>query len=575
MATSGIIQTSTYTWTAGDGNKKSIYYTAEWERTAYSIVDNTSTVKFTIKAVKSTSTWGVNEKKIKLTLDGEEIYYRGGTVSRKASATVAEVTRVINHNADGNKSFALYLELAVGGSDNPNKSAGGSFSLDWIPRQSPIGSSTAEVVVNGTNRHTISWTPYVSSYSHKATWSIGSYSSTQTIAAGTNSASLAIPKDWLRAIPSATSGTATVKLETYSGSTLIGSAQSKTFVIKTAGSETPNCSISASDANGYYGKIAAYIINQSKIMVDVSGITYQYGASLKSIAVTIGTTTYTGTATSVTAQSNINAASTAVKVVLTDSRGYTVTKTLTVTAYAYVLPALSLSINRYHNNNGTYEHDDEGEYGRVVYTASITQIGSNALQNVKIDWVASDGSGSGTRTLTTMDGDIYVACDTEKVFTFTLTVTDKLNTVVYRKQLSSAVTIMDIIAGGDGVCFGGVATHHEQFDIRWPVALHGGIVTDKRLGENVDFNNITEVGVYGCASDTTFQTMANKPPTTNAGTLYVINAFAQPVLRPTLGTYCYFVQLYIDWTGRLFSRYLWSNPAGTNSFGQWRSFSYT
>lgn len=480
MATSGIIQTSTYTWTAGDGNKKSIYYTAEWERTAYSIVDNTSTVKFTIKAVKSTSTWGVNEKKIKLTLDGEEIYYRGGTVSRKASATVAEVTKVINHNADGNKSFALYLELAVGGSDNPNKSASGSFSLDWIPRQSPIGNSTAEVVVNGSNKQTISWTPYVASYNHKVTWSIGTYSYSQDLTNGKSTASYAIPKDWLRSIPSATSGTATVKLETFDGSTQIGSASTQTFVIKCAGNENPNCSISASDVNGFYGKIAAYIINQSKIKVDVTGIAYQYGASMKSVAVTIGTTTYTGTATSVTAQSNINAASTAVTVVLTDSRGYTVTKNLTVTAYAYVLPSLSLSINRYHKNGDSYEHDDEGEYGRVVYTASVTQIGNNALQNVKIDWVAAGGSGSGTRTLTSMDGDIYVVCDTEKVYTFTLTITDKLNTVVYKKQLSSAMTIMDIIRGGNGVCFGGVAIKPNTFDVRWPI--EGAI---KTMGDNV------------------------------------------------------------------------------------------
>ena len=53
-------------------------------------------------------------------------------------------------------------------------------------------------------------TAYNSAYTHKVTWKFGSYTATQSIAAGTAYASYTIPLSWLAAIPNATSGAATV-----------------------------------------------------------------------------------------------------------------------------------------------------------------------------------------------------------------------------------------------------------------------------------------------------------------------------------------------------------------------------
>ena len=49
---------------------------------------------------------------------------------------------------------------------------------------------------------------------HKVVWKFGSYSATQSIAAGATYASYTIPLSWLSAIPNATSGAATATLET-------------------------------------------------------------------------------------------------------------------------------------------------------------------------------------------------------------------------------------------------------------------------------------------------------------------------------------------------------------------------
>ena len=60
---------------------------------------------------------------------------------------------------------------------------------------------------------TLNITAYNSAYTHKVTWSFGSYSQVQNLAAGATSASYTIPLSWLNTIPSSTSGTAYVSLE--------------------------------------------------------------------------------------------------------------------------------------------------------------------------------------------------------------------------------------------------------------------------------------------------------------------------------------------------------------------------
>lgn len=72
--------------------------------------------------------------------------------------------------------------------------------------------------VDAGNEAKINIGAYNSTYTHKVIWRFGSYSNTQSIAAGERSASFTIPMTWLNAIPSSTSGLATATLETYNNS---------------------------------------------------------------------------------------------------------------------------------------------------------------------------------------------------------------------------------------------------------------------------------------------------------------------------------------------------------------------
>ena len=74
--------------------------------------------------------------------------------------------------------------------------------------------------------------------SHKFTWTFGTASFTSEAAAGVTSHTVTIPTEWLNQIPSAKSGTASVTMQTYSGSTLIGS-KSSSFTVTVPASAVP------------------------------------------------------------------------------------------------------------------------------------------------------------------------------------------------------------------------------------------------------------------------------------------------------------------------------------------------
>lgn len=88
------------------------------------------------------------------------------------------------------------------------------FTFQYLESDGSMAS--ASVAAGSTAK--INITAFNSAYTHKVIWKFGSYSNTQSVAAGVTSASYTIPLTWLNAIPSATSGAATATLETYNTS---------------------------------------------------------------------------------------------------------------------------------------------------------------------------------------------------------------------------------------------------------------------------------------------------------------------------------------------------------------------
>lgn len=219
----------------------------------------------------------------------------------------------------------------------------------YIEYQNPASSftlSSTSVAAGGTVTANISAVD--SSYTHRMTVAFGSRSATVT---GTNtSASYAIPLSWLDQIPNAISGTATVKVETLSGSTVLGSATSS-FTITCPDSVVPSVgTISTEVVDGHSG---FYIKNVSKCKVTVSGYTAGTGATVNSVYISgNGNSVYANTMTS-SVLSTSGTVTFTVKV--TDSRGRSASGTASINVLPYE-PIKINSVGAYRcTSNGTID----------------------------------------------------------------------------------------------------------------------------------------------------------------------------------------------------------------------------
>lgn len=128
MATSGSVNSS---------KARDSYFRVTWERTSYSIPNNTSTIKWTLYLV-SGNYWYTNAVRINsvvingVTVKGSETYSN----KYQQTYTLASGTQTISHNADGTKSFTI----SVSGwfYDSGNVSGSDSFTLDKIPRYATV-----------------------------------------------------------------------------------------------------------------------------------------------------------------------------------------------------------------------------------------------------------------------------------------------------------------------------------------------------------------------------------------------------------------------------------------------------
>ncbi|HFU3980828.1 TPA: DUF859 family phage minor structural protein [Streptococcus suis] len=131
--------------------------------------------------------------------------------------TMASGTTTISHNADGKKTISATASF------NPNNglhgavSVSGSLTLPTIPRASSVSIGTTTIG----SAVTLTVTRASTSFTHTLRYAWGSTSGTIATGVGT-SASWTPPLSLCSYIPSSTSGNGTIYVDTYSGSTKIG-----------------------------------------------------------------------------------------------------------------------------------------------------------------------------------------------------------------------------------------------------------------------------------------------------------------------------------------------------------------
>lgn len=288
-------------------------------------------------------------------------------------------TITVDHNSDGSKTVTLSASWDCGfdSSYTPRTlSVSGSVTLPTIPRAATLSYGAMTM---GTAA-TIKITPPVSGATSTITYKFGSASGTIVTKTSAASVSWTPPKSLAAQIPNSASGTGTLTVETYSGSTKLGS-RAYTVTISVPSTMTPTLTVALSDPTRRADTYGGYIQSKSRLKVELTAAGVQ-GSTIKSYAIKVGDIL---SATSDTATSGYLPASGSLTVTAsaTDSRGRTKTVTQTVTVTPYVSPTISaLAVVRC-KANGT--EDPTGAYAKATFSGAITALGGKNTASYRVE----------------------------------------------------------------------------------------------------------------------------------------------------------------------------------------------
>ena len=335
----------------------SLYLNVYVDQGSQSITANTSTVNWRMTVSRTGAYYTHNhqgDSTLSLNLDGRNVHYSYPTWETSGEEyTLASGSSTISHNADGTKTLPISCTF------NPNNGLHGtitvsaSLSLTTIPRSSSV-SVSAGVIGSSV---TITINRQNSSFKHTVRYSWAGKSGTIATNVDT-STSWTIPLDFANDIPSSASGTGTIFVDTFSGSTKTGT-QSTTFTASVPANVKPTFTgVSLSDLNGaaqnLIPKSDTFIQVISNIKVAFNGAVGSYGSSITGYyAEIIGKNQSTSSNGGSLGIMNYHG-TIKIRASVSDSRGrWSDTREVSVTVLEYFAPALSFSIARTGSTSST------------------------------------------------------------------------------------------------------------------------------------------------------------------------------------------------------------------------------
>ncbi len=335
----------------------SLYLNVYVEQGSQSITDNTSTVNWRMTVSRTGAYYTHNhqgDSTLSLNLDGSNVHYSYLTWETSGEEyTLASGSSTISHNADGTKTLPISCTF------NPNNGLHGtitvsaSLSLTTIPRSSSV-SVSAGVIGSAV---TININRQSSSFKHTVRYAWAGKSGTIATNVDT-STSWTIPLDFANDIPNSSSGTGTVYVDTYSGSTKTGT-QSTTLTASVPANVKPTFSgVTLSDLNGAAQNLIpngnTFIQVISNIKVAFNGAVGSYGSSITGYyAEIIGKNQSTSSNGGSLGIMNYHG-TIKIRASVSDSRGrWSDAKEVSVTVLEYFAPALSFSIARTGSTSST------------------------------------------------------------------------------------------------------------------------------------------------------------------------------------------------------------------------------
>lgn len=387
----------------------------------------------------------------------------GTTVTSNKSANIGGKTLLgtrtwtVNHNNDGTASVGISFSYSNGLSSSgtyTTRTGSGSATvkLDTNARGSSMSLNRSSATI-GSDSVTVSISRNSSAYKHKVKLILGD--TTYLLAENVDTSYTFTPNmSYCNKITTSTSGTATIKVETLTGTNGSWIAETtKTLTLNVPSSVVPSVGISVTANNQTSG---VNVVGKTTFTVKPTNASGSYGSTIKSYSITGGYLNSTSSSGATTGTLNAGDYTFVVKV--TDSRGRTAQASQRVTVNAYSSPTISARTFRC-DSKGT--ESSSGAYIAVNFSWEITNLASNnsnakqyfiqyktnsaASYTTSVDWTnLSSYSGSMTKVLSQ-------TFSTTSSYNIQLKVKDSFGTTTSTLDVSTISALLNIEKSGVGV----------------------------------------------------------------------------------------------------------------------------
>lgn len=476
MATSGRINTTNY-----EGR----YLSFEWAAQAPDLANNRVRINWTLKGAGTGEVKWYNARNFQVSAgsfsSGVSMYNTAtpGTVETSGLAiytkmhsstseavqlydgtVVATGSFVVNYSANGEAAFTISVKCAIY-TFAQNCSGSARVTLDTVARASqPSCVTWPEHTQNvGEFGDTISihMNRKADTFTHTVRYAYGKL--TGTIATGvTTGTTWTIPLSFMDLIPNATSGSGTIYVDTYSGSTLIGTKYCG-FTAKVPASVKPTCTMTLEDVTGVGDIYGSPVQRLSKIKVKVTAKT-AYSSPISAYQITAAGIKYS--AAEATTELLPTAGNVPVTAMVTDKRGRSGSTSYTMNVQAYDYPAITALAVRRCDANGTV--NDQGKYVQVTFSATVYGLNSKNTAAYVLRYKKSSDTTFTEVALSALKNAYTVnsftsifAADESSSYDVEVTATDRHGSATRSTSASTAFSLMDWHPSGTGLRFGGVA----------------------------------------------------------------------------------------------------------------------
>ena len=490
----------------------SLYLNVYVEQGSQSITANTSTVNWRMTVSRTGAYYTHNhqgDSTLSLNLDGHNVHYSYPTWETSGEEyTLASGSSTISHNADGTKTLPISCMF------NPNNGLHGtitvsaSLSLTTIPRSSSV-SVSAGVIGSSV---TININRSNPSFKHTVRYSWASKSGTIATNVDT-STSWTIPLDFANDIPNSASGTGTIYVDTYSGSTKTGT-QSAPFTASVPDNLKPTFSgITLSDLNSAAQNLIPsgnmFIQVISNIKVAFNGAVGSYGSSITGYyAEIVGKNQSTSSNGGSLGIMNYHGAI-KIRARVSDSRGrWSDTREVSVTVLEYFAPALSFSIARTGSTSSTLTVTRNAKVapltvsGSQKNTMSLTfKVARLGTANFQVDTGPATGSWTSISNLVNSQANLAGNYLANQSWVVIGTLEDKFTRSDFMVNVATESVVLSYDRSGVGV---NKIREQGALDVKGNIYADNKPIQQHQLTKNggnslsaeIDWNNYTDSGQY-------------------------------------------------------------------------------